>query len=104
VRQFRNHWKATFLGPDKEDSWEAYGASNGPTRLSSKIQQWTNVVGIWKNYMEVMSFSHEEWTNLCGVNYARYEGGHNGVGNFTDRGTYVIMRIYDRTIRKKNPS
>lgn len=101
--QFREHWKAKFLGPDKEDSWEAYGASDGPTRLSRYIQQWTNVVGIWKNYMEVLAFSHEDWTNLCGVNYAGYSGGHNGVGNFADRGTFVIMRIYDRTVRKKNP-
>jgi hypothetical protein len=106
--QFRYDWGGSFFlgirtSPDKEDSWEAYGASNGPTRLSSKIQQWTNVVGIWKNYMEVLSFTHEEWTNLCGVNYAGYAGGHNGVGNFADEGTYVIMRIYDRTVRKKNP-
>jgi hypothetical protein len=106
--QFRYDWGGSFFlgirtSPDKEDSWEAYGASNGPTRLSSKIQQWTNVVGIWKNYMEVLSFTHEEWTNLCGVNYAGYSGGNNGVGNFADKGTYVIMRIYDRTVRKKNP-
>ena len=87
----------------KDDSWNVYSYNNGPTRYSSKIQEWTNVVGIWRNYMEIMAFSHEEWTNLCGVNYAGYDGGHNGVGNIIDRGTYVIMRIYDRSIRKKNP-
>jgi hypothetical protein len=106
---FRYNWKGLKvlgirLSADKDDSWEAYGATDGPTRLSSKIQQWTNVVGIWKNYMETISFSHEEWTNLCGVNYAGYEGGHNGIGNIIDRGTFAVMRIYDRTIKKKTTS
>lgn len=95
---------AQFAQGGKDDSWNVYSYANGPTRYSSKIQQWTNVVGIWRNYMEILAFTHEEWTNLCGVNYSGYEGGHNGAGNFTDRGTYAVMRIYDRTVRKKNPS
>lgn len=95
---------AQFAQGGRDDSWNVYSYGNGPTRYSSKIVEWTNVVGIWRNYMEVLSFNHEEWTNLCGVNYSGYEGGHNGAGNFTDRGTYAIMRIYDRTVRKKNPS
>ena len=95
---------AQFAQGGKDDSWNVYSYANGPTRYSSKIVEWTNVVGIWRNYMEILSFSHEEWTNLCGVNYSSYEGGHNGAGNFTDRGTYAIMRIYDRTVRKRNPS
>jgi hypothetical protein len=94
---------AQFKQGGRDDSWNVYSYGNGPTRYSSKIEQWTNVVGIWRNYMEIMAFNHEEWANLSGLNYAGYDGGHNGVGNIIDRGTYVIMRIYDRSVRKKNP-
>ena len=51
-----------------------------------------------------VKLSFDQWANMTGVNYAQYEGGKNGTGSVIDRGTYAILRIYDRSQHKVDPA
>ena len=88
-------------------SWNRYfwDQSNGTHTYGNKLHDWFSVYGDWNGGKALtFQFSHEQWANLAGGNnYANYSGGRNGAGNMIDRGTYAVIKIYDRKYKKVDP-
>lgn len=85
-------------------------ASQG--KYGNKIFEWINYVGqsgSTTSTVQAIVLNHGSWAEMAGGNYETYDGPDggdtdNGEGNFADRGTYVIVRIYDRTKLKFDPT
>ena len=77
---------------------------------SSQIITWLNTFGTLTNTTAsnnvLIEISRTEWNKLTGVNYGEYKTdettAHFNNGNIVDRGTYAVMKIYDRKKIKTN--
>ncbi len=83
------------------DSWATGEGHYGTTYITNLV----NVVGEYSSRtINGLFFNHGGWAELSGFNYEGYSGGNNGAGNYSDRGTYVTFRIYDRSVPKLDPN
>ena len=106
----QHHPGISFDNPfnDLRPNWGAWQSAD--TGYQTTIQNWVNYAGIWETYTTAIAVDHPTWSNLSGLNYDTYNhdepyiGSNNGQGNIADRGTYAIIRVYDRNIKKSNPS
>ena len=85
-------------------SYGGFGSWQTDGKYGSYVSTWVNYVGSYSsNLFETITYKHQGWAEISGFNYEGYSGAKNGEGSFADRGTYVVLRIYDRSKPKINP-
>ena len=86
-------------------SYGGFGSWQTNGKYGSYVPTWVNYVGSYSsNLFEAITYKHQGWAEISGFNYEGYSGAKNGEGSFADRGTYVVLRIYDRSKPKINPN